>query len=873
MKMEVEEVEISAEDLNEQDLLITRAKEYFRGIEDVDSEKAKKGKKYLLKSKGRVLKCRLHSKEDPTKNWHSVNSSCSLCCQFEHREKLPNGILPRTKHVIEYLLTLRRLNPGKGGFERIIAQDISMHWIYCNVYSADCRSIEKRITRVDVKLKKLFKYDGKNKNETYWELCSELLQELSELFDVVVKDKKRKKTLEKLWKVDFDQEFYDGQKENPPRDYCSTAVDRAWQIRTERKRKRECRARSEHYEFVREDEGNINEENVDLRDGRRNDQDEEWNAVEGCSDTEPGPSGSAKKRRIQVPISDAQNCEELPKNYRHIRTSIRKVRPEFYTAVDRMISELHMSKKQAVSAILITAKELFNIKWKTANEDDTVIDLDTAPQNFSLRKEGKAREILALNLIVDKIFECAGKSTVTYHDDGSRKQGVGAFSVQGITIDNEFYHFPTVTISSEKRENLADLKVLLLEILSTASGRSKQELWEKIDFTMTDSTTHNLEVDDLVSEILETDHVPGHLLCQVHPVMMFVREIQKLCKEVDAAIGPDKIFSSFAVTLSEVQSCVVQQWMDCVTRLVTHDFDQKSWNYADEFDIFIRPLKNPAKRLQQERFNSFVYSAAVVLWLDWKVSNFLGRFSNITNQLACLVRSFEPLDYLRVLAAVIVIVGVHLVEPFLSLTTSSFTTWEKLKDAFPKLYTDFTTTDPKALLDLTKPAFTFVSKERFESTLYKADLLHPAKIIINNFESEIITMIKLLLPKLARGWVKQRGEIFDFGGGEENENKLKVKNFDEEKLQGAPVHNLSSERSVGSVNYGLKIYGNKQLNIVSSSMVKASASSLLEGESPTAAMRKMVRSDGAIPQILQKWEDKQKELREEVCLLFSFSIH
>ena len=102
---------------------------------------------------------------------------------------------------------------------------------------------------------------------------------------------------------------------------------------------------------------------------------------------------------------------------------------------------------------------------------------------------------------------------------------------------------------------------------------------------------------------------------------------------------------------------------------------------------------------------------------------------------------------------------------------------------------------------------------------------------------------------------------------------MKVKNFDEEKLQGAPVHNLSSERSVGSVNYGLKIYGNKQLNIVSSSMVKASASSLLEGESPTAAMRKMVRSDGAIPQILQKWEDKQKELREEVCLLFSFSIH
>ena len=99
-----------------------------------------------------------------------------------------------------------------------------------------------------------------------------------------------------------------------------------------------------------------------------------------------------------------------------------------------------------------------------------MIDLDTVPKNFNLRKEGEAREILALNLIVDKIFKCEGQSTVTYHDDGSRKQGEGSFSVQGITIDDVFYHFATVTISSEKRENLAYLKVLLLRTLSTASG-------------------------------------------------------------------------------------------------------------------------------------------------------------------------------------------------------------------------------------------------------------------------------------------------------------------------------------------------------------------------------------------------------------------
>ena len=121
----------------------------------------------------------------------------------------------------------------------------------------------------------------------------------------------------------------------------------------------------------------------------------------------------------------------------------------------------------------------------------------------------------------------------------------------------------------------------------------------------------------------------------------------------------------------------MEQWMDCVT-----------------------PLKNLAKRLQKERFNSLNYTAMVVLWLDKNVSDFLDHFTNNTNNLACIVRSFAGLEYLRVLTAVTVIIGVHLVEPYPSLTTSSSTTLEKLVESFPTLYTDLTTTKAKLLLDL-----------------------------------------------------------------------------------------------------------------------------------------------------------------------------
>ena len=378
---------------------------------------------------------------------------------------------------------------------------------------------------------------------------------------------------------------------------------------------------------------------------------------------------------------------------------------------------------------------------------------------------------------------------------------------------------------------------------------------------MTDSTTHNLLVDKKVAEALNVEHVPDHLLCQAHPSVMFVKEMQKVFKEIDRNIGPDKIFSIFAVPLSEGSESVMEQWIDCVTRLVTHDFDHKSWNYADEFDIHIFPKKNPAKRLQKERFNSFTYTSMVVLWLDRLVTEFLRKFSNITNSLACIVRSFESLEHLGVLAAVSVIIGVHLLEPYLSLVTISKTTWEKLQGAFPTLYTDLTTTKPELLLDLTQPAFKFVSLERFKHCSYSMDLLQPTLDVIEEYREDVVASLGIVLPKVAEGWLRQRGHVFEFGSSKENSMK-KISELDQEALKDAPVTNLVSERAVGKTNYELKIRGAKQLKLASSSMVKASSSNLLEGKEVTQELRKIAGKGGALPHIIQKWEEGQQELKK-----------
>eukprot|EP00731_Ephydatia_muelleri_P036539 Em0274g4a len=55
---------------------------------------------------------------------------------------------------------------------------------------------------------------------------------------------------------------------------------------------------------------------------------------------------------------------------------------------------------------------------------------------------------------------------------------------------------------------------------------------------------------------------------------------------------------------------------------------------------------NSAKRLQKEHFNCMVYAALVTL-----LQHVLSKF-NTTNSLACIICSFENLEYLRVLAEV-----------------------------------------------------------------------------------------------------------------------------------------------------------------------------------------------------------------------------
>ena len=72
-----------------------------------------------------------------------------------------------------------------------------------------------------------------------------------------------------------------------------------------------------------------------------------------------------------------------------------------------------------------------------------------------------------------------------------------------------------------------------------------------------------------------------------------------------------------------------------------------------------------------ERFNRFVYLCAVVLYMQDDVNAFLQKHDHISDTLACIVRFFASLDFFPIFCGGGEAIGVHLIQPFLTLLISS----------------------------------------------------------------------------------------------------------------------------------------------------------------------------------------------------------
>ena len=806
---------------------------------------------------------------------HSRKTLCGV--DYIERAELPNGMLPTGKDVIQIMLYLLRpkragqAQRSKDAAAQLLAELVQEHWLLCNVYTIHTRHIKKHILKLYSEFVTLVQTRKQRQSDSFQARAAIFNEKMKQLMDVFCQNSKIRKKMELEHGVkmgEMEWAFLEDQR-TQKKMYCEDFVDRKWMTTMERRSRdmkslermrAECEKEKEFSVSVASFEDSEQSDSEDA--GMDMDTHNTYSDVE-CHISAEEVEGPSVKKRQTATDTVTQKDDELPRRYQHIRESIRKVRPEFYETVDKLKSCYHMSEWQAESAVIVVGNKMFGRNWK-AHDEPEIIDLDTLPESKSIRDAGKSIEVMALNEIVKEIMNSDEQVVVTYSDDGSKNQGAGSFSVQGITVNGTYRALPTMSIASESRNNLAALRVAVLEILQAASGVSSKTLFEKIDFIITDQTAHNLKVEELLAKTLESEHIPNHLFCNVHPTLMFNRIITKQWAEIENTLGRDKIYSNFLVNATKIGTCVTEQAHDCMTRLINHDFDHKPWNQAHEFDIHIAPRPNKSVSLRHERFNRLTLICAISLYHLEDVASFLQKYEHVTNQLACIVRCFLDLDFLKVMYCAGALLGLHLIEPYLSLTMSAEATYSKIIPAFQQLYQELKEVDVATLLQVQEPAFKFVSKERFQHTKYDEDICDAILKVATSFQPQVIKLLKMIIPKLATGFQRQKGDIFAFGDYDESAQNA-VTQMDPGKLEKAPIHNLNAERSVGFVNFELSRRGAKQLGSASTAQVKAKSTDLVDRRQSGSfrSYGSVVRKGGKLPEIMMAWNARQDELKKQ----------
>ena len=161
-----------------------------------------------------------------------------------------------------------------------------------------------------------------------------------------------------------------------------------------------------------------------------------------------------------------------------------------------------------------------------------------------------------------------------------------------------------------------------------------------------------------------------------------------------------------------------------------------------------------------------------------------------------------------------------------------------------------------------KAAFTFVSDSQFTHSRYALEICRSIEEICEEYiKPQVLKILRVILPALAETFQTQKGEIFGFGSYNENSHSLSTMNQD--KQEGAPVHNLDAKQSVGSINYELSIRGSKQFSSASSTQVKRVAHDLIDNTVPGSYKEYSKVAKYVIPELCLNWAAKQGDLKKK----------
>ena len=370
-------------------------------------------------------------------------------------------------------------------------------------------------------------------------------------------------------------------------------------------------------------------------------------------------------------------------------------------------------------------------------------------------------------------------------------------------------------------------------------------------------------MEEVCSE-LDSATVPPALVCHVHPMMMFQRCIKAVFQDIHDAIGNDNIKECFVTNVDFRNESFIYKAIACLCSFINSDYSSKPWNRQEHFDAFIHPKKNQSLSLKDHRFNRLFECCIRVLHHIDDVKDYLDTFSDIMNTVAILDRSFLDMELLKPILCAVSLINIHFTGPYFRVLTSKDTNYDTLITVFPKVYESLNYPNIDSLLQTDNLVTNFIEIEEFTKSLPNEQLRKSVDSCIQLYRKEISHLLKLFLPRLAKGFSDQRGALFGFGPQKDDDTGklLKISDFikndaDRLKLNKAQVHNLNEERSVGFINYELAIRGKNNIEAASKKMIINKNIEIVKNTNPKDIL-KFRKPATQIKEIKAEWKERIK---------------
>ena len=220
-------------------------------------------------------------------------------------------------------------------------------------------------------------------------------------------------------------------------------------------------------------------------------------------------------------------------------------------------------------------------------------------------------------------------------------------------------------------------------------------------------------------------------------------------------MGMQNIFSGFLLGIDndkkkDFVSISIISW--CLSLFGPENIN-KPWNYYKDFCTFLQRKDRRVHQflLKDARFDTLSKSFATMCfhWNDFNV--FLRTNEYITNKLACLVRDALCLEYIKVVVAVISVIGFQLIASYHAMAISNKSTQSSLKSFFENLYEELCNHQvDETFFSLTSPAFKSVSDKLFKEVQknYGLDVVKAVKEMAESHMNDCMTLAQIMLPHL-----------------------------------------------------------------------------------------------------------------------------